>query len=459
MYFKRKIDSQLKEWLHWEGHSPALIIGTRQCGKTESVRKFGKENFPNVVYINFWKDEAAKLAFMDSLDVDVIVSKLSYLFKDSSFIEKKTLIILDEIQDCPRARLALKSFKEDPKYEVIATGSYIGLNLGSGQSEPTPQPVGAEDILSMRTMDFEEFLWANGYTENQIDFLYDCLRKAKPIPEVIHRKMISLFRDYICVGGYPEAVKEFLASHQFNLAYRKNRNRIFEIKGDPAKRKDTEGHPIYTSREIARIQNVFDLVSQRTLKENKRFLFSQVETGSSEAKRDAVDYLVDAGVVFKVHNLETPSQPLFLSQIPSDFKLCYSDVGILTTVSGFETIQGIQQDRLGMAKGYLYESVVAESLYKAGFPLYYFRKNSGLEIDFVISFEGEATLIESKAKSGNVKSSKTVLSHPEHYGKTRLIKIGNYNIGFENDIWTIPYYLIFLLERREKEFLVENGLA
>ena len=441
MYFKRKMDETLVRWLKSENHSPAVVFGIRQCGKSETILHFAKSNFKNVVSIDFWKNPSACEAFNDSLEVDDIIKKLSYIFQKYKFVPYETIIVLDEIQDCPRARLALKSFKSDKRFEVIASGSYLGLNI---DNSGVPKPNGSEDFFEMKTMDFEEFLWANGYDETMINPLVDCFVNKKPVPSLIHDKMKELFKEYICVGGYPEAVLKFVKTNSFSQAYDKVKDLIIDIKGDPSKRKDTQNKPLYTSAEVSRIQKAFELIASFSVKDNKRFVLSNIK-GNSYQREDAINYMINASIAYKVNNVSVPSLPLGVKKIESDFKLFYSDIGILINQLGFETIQGIMEDTLGMNKGYIYESVVADSLYKASIPLYYFSKSSGLEIDFVIPYKGFSTLIEAKAKTGNSKASKTVMSHKEHYGETKLIKIGDYNISQEGDIITIPHYMTFVL--------------
>ena len=444
IYLRRKVDSELFRWLKEKDHAPALVSGIRQCGKSRSILEFATNNFKYVNKINFWDTPNAKNVFDDSLVVDEIIKKLSLQFPDFVFIPRETVLIFDEIQDCPRGRLALKSFKEDGRFEVIASGSYIGLNMEQKSNIPVPMPNGAEEIIRMKTMDFEEFLWANGYTDEQIENLLSYFRKKETIPENIHQKLRSLFKEYICVGGYPETVKKYLDSNNFSTAFKKNESLIFDIKGDPVKRKKDNGKPLYTTTEISRIQKAFDLTLSFDLEDSRRFVLSKI-SGNSNQRNDAIDYLLNSNITFKVHNVQNVSLPLAVKKIESDFKLYYADIGMMITQCGYDTIRSIMEDTLGMNKGDIFEAAVADSLYKANIPVYYFAKNSGLEVDFVISYEGHSTLIEAKAKTGNTKSSKTIMSHPEHYGKTRLIKFGDYNIGFENNILTLPYYLVFAL--------------
>ncbi len=448
MYLRRKIDVVLEDWYKNKNHSPALIVGVRQCGKTESIKHFAYEHYKNVVYINFWENEAAKEIFDNSLEIKDIVRKIPLYVSNVNVVPNDTVFIFDEIQDCARARLSLKSFKNDNRFDVIATGSHIGLNIDS--SSGVAKPNGSEDVFKMFTMDFEEFLWARGFNDNLINELNNHFKNKVALPEELHKKMKELYNEYISIGGYPEVVKILIDSNDYYSCFQKNESLIFDIKGDPSKRKGDDGKPLYTPYEISRIQNSFDLIASFQYNDNHRYVLSQIVGGNGIQKKDAILYLINSGVAFKVNNLTNPSLPLIFNKIESDFKLFYGDIGILSTLSGFDIIQGIMRNTLGMSKGYLYEAAVADQFYKNQIPTYYFKKESGLEIDFVISYEGLSTLIEAKAKNGRTKSSKTVMTHPDHYGKTRLIKIGDYKVSFENDILSIPHYLTFLIKTDTK---------
>ncbi len=443
-YLKRKIDLELFNWHNTKGHAPALVYGIRQCGKSRSIEEFAYRYFKHVNKINFWINPEAKKAFDGSLDVSDIIKKLTLQYPNFIFSPGETILILDEIQDCPYARLALKSFKDDGRFEVIASGSYVGLNIIQNGDTSIPMPNGAEDIIQMKTMDFEEFLWANNYSNEHVNDLLSYFKNREPIPENVHSKLKELYLEYICVGGFPEVVKKYIETNNFQVAFKKNQSLIFDVKGDPIKRKSNDGKSLYTAVEISRIQKAFDLILSFATSDSKRFILSRI-SGNSDQKNTAIDYLLNANIVFKTNNVENPSLPLAIKKIESSFKLFYADIGMMITQCGYDTIKAIMQESLGMNKGDIFEAAVADSLYKANIPLYYFAKNSGLEVDFLISYRGYSTLIEAKAKTGNSKSSKTVMSHPEHYGKTRLIKFGDYNIGFERDILTLPYYLAFAL--------------
>ncbi len=451
MYLRRKIDALLDDWLKNYDKTPALVVGIRQCGKTETIREFARRNKLNLIEMNFWTNPEYCLDFDSSLDSDTLISNISLHFPSVDFNDDNILLFFDEIQDCPRARLAFKSFKNDGKYRIIASGSYLGIN-GYVIGDSTPAPTGFEEVLQMKTMDYEEFLWALGYNENHIGVLIDLFNEKKPVPENIHNLYKDLFLKYACVGGFPKAVTKYLETKRIVDAFKVLENTIFDMKTDFGRRKDKKGNPVFKPSEVSRIQCVFDLIPTFLAKENKRFIVSKVSGSNQYDKNDAIEYLREAHIVSKVFNVEIPSLPLAGEKIESQFKLFPEDIGIVVAMYGIDTLAAINRGELGQGKGAIYESLVFDSLNKAGIEPYYFAKESGLEVDFVISYEGCATLVEAKAKTGNTKSSKTVMKHPEHYGKTKLIKIGDYNISREGDIITIPHYMTFVLGKKKYDF-------
>ena len=451
MYFKRKVDALLDNWLKKDYKTPALVVGIRQCGKTETIKEFAKRNKLKLVELNFWTNPEFCMDFEGQLDVDTIISNISLRFPNVDFKQNKTLIFFDEIQDCPRARLSFKNFKNDERYKVIGSGSYLGIN-GYVTGDTTPIPIGYENVYQMKTMDFEEFLWAMGYKAEQINILIDCFNEKKPVQENIHNLYKELYLKYACVGGFPKVVKEYLTTRRIVDAFKELNNTVFDMKTDFGRRKDKKGNPIFKAPEVARIQSVFDLIPTFLAKNNKRFIVSKISGGVQYDKNDAIEYLKQAHIVSKVHNVEVPSLPLAGEKIEAQFKLFPEDIGIVMAMYGIDTVAAVNRGELGQGKGAIYEALVFDSLNKAGIEPYYFAKESGLEIDFVISYKGVATLVETKAKTGNTKSSKTVMSHPEHYGKTKLIKIGDYNISENGDIITIPHYLTFVLGKTKYDF-------
>ena len=451
MYYKRKIDEKLDLWFQNAKKSPALIVGIRQCGKTESIREFAKRNNLQLVEMNFWTNPELCSDFNNQLDVDTLISNISLRFPKIEMNQDKILLFFDEIQECPKARLSFKNFETDGRFNVIGSGSYLGVN-GYIAGDSTPIPTGYEDVYHMKTMDFEEFLWALGYKEDQTNKLVEYFDNKQPVPNNAHDLFKNLYLKYACIGGFPKIVKEYVATNNIASAYRVLNSTVFDMKADFGRRKDKNGNPVFKPAEVVRIQNVFDLIPSFLSKENKRFVVSKIDTGSTVEKKDAIEYLKQAHIVSKVHNVHIPSLPLLGEKIESQFKLFPEDIGIVTSMCGIDTVSAINRGELGQGKGAIFEALAFDSLNKAGIDVYYYAKESGLEIDFVISYKGYSTLIEAKAKTGNTKSSKTVMNHPEHYGKTRLIKIGDYNISEEGDIITIPYYLTFVLGKQGYDF-------
>ena len=451
MYFKRKIDSELDHWLKKGAKTPILITGINQCGKTESIKEFARRNNLELININFKKNPKYSKDFERTLNIDTLISNISLRFSGKTFNKEKTLIFFDEIQECPRARLSLKFFKEDGRYNVIASGSCLDIYdyiIG----DVTPIPVGAEEIIQMKTMDFEEFLWANGYQEKQIDYLLECFNNKRPVSENIHNTFKLLFLKYACIGGFPKAIAQYLKTNKIIDAFNETNKILSNIKSDFGRRKDKNGNIIFRTAEVTRIQRVYDLIPSFLNKGSKRFVVSKIKGGNQYDKNAAIEYLKQSYIVSKVYNLNAPSLPLAGEKIISQFKLFPEDIGILTSIQGIETLIAINEGNLGQGKSAIYEALVFDSLNKAGIETYYFAKKSGLEIDFVISYKGFATLVEAKTKTGNTKSSKTVMKHPEHYGKTKLIKIGDYNVSEEGDIITIPHYLTFALGKIKYDF-------
>ncbi len=450
MYFNRKIDSFLIEWKNKNDRFPLLVYGIRQCGKTESIRHFAESYFENFIEINFWTNPEFISDFNNSLDVNNLISNISLHFPNIDINPSNTLIFLDEIQDCPRAHLAFKNFVNDGRYFVIGSGSYLGIT-GYNIGDVTPIPTGYEEIYHMNTMDFEEFMWANGINEDQINILESYFIEKKIIPNNLNDFYNSLFTKYICIGGFPKAVSSYLLSNNMLDGIKVVQNNILNMKSDFGRRVDKNKQPLFKPHEVARIQNVFDLIPTFLSKENKRFITSKITSGRSNEKTDAIEYLNQAHIVYKVFNLENVSLPLLGNKIQSQFKLFPTDIGIVSSMYGIDTIIAINKGNLGQAKGAIYEAVVFDNLYKAGIDTFYFAKESGLEIDFVICYNGYSYLIEAKAKSGNTKSSKTVLNNPNHYGECKLLKIGNYNISENGSIITIPHYLTYVLGKYKEQ--------
>lgn len=445
MELKRHIDGWLAEWKSNPNHKPALIRGIRQSGKTHSVRSFAQKNYNVVVYLNFWDRPDLCVAFDGQLDADTIIRELSVKMPLTELTEGSTVFLYDEVQECPRALLSLKTVQNDKRFDFIATGSYLGVN-GYVVSDDTPKPVGCTDEFDMRTLDFEEFLWAKGYEDRQVSYVREAFKSRSALSESMHSSFTSLFREYLCVGGFPEAVCNYIKTNNIYSTLQITRRITRDLQDDFGRRRGKDNKPLFNNNEVARIRSAFSLIPTFLGKENKRYIVSKITgKGAKDSGKDALDYLKDTGIIIKVHNLDVPATPLSVNAISNQYKVFTTDIGMLVGMLEDGTTDAIMSGALGMGKGMLYEELIAEALYKRGGKLFYFSKNGGLELDFVINYLGNSTILEVKAKDGNAKSAKTVMAHPDHYGKTQLIRIKDSNLGESNGILTIPHYMAHLL--------------
>ena len=445
MELKRHIDGWLAEWKSNPNHKPALIRGIRQSGKTHSVRSFAQKNYNVVVYLNFWDRPDLCVAFDGQLDADTIIRELSVKMPLTELTEGSTVFLYDEVQECPRALLSLKTVQNDKRFDFIATGSYLGVN-GYVVSDDTPKPVGCTDEFDMRTLDFEEFLWAKGYEDRQVSYVREAFKSRSALSESMHSSFTSLFREYLCVGGFPEAVCNYIKTNNIYSTLQITRRITRNLQDDFGRRRGKDNKPLFNNNEVARIRSAFSLIPSFLGKENKRYIVSKITgKGAKDSGKDALDYLKDTGIIIKVHNLDVPATPLSVNAISNQYKVFTTDIGMLVGMLEDGTTDAIMSGALGIGKGMLYEELIAEALYKRGGKLFYFSKNGGLELDFVINYLGNSTILEVKAKDGNAKSAKTVMAHPDHYGKTQLIRIKDSNLGESNGILTIPHYMAHLL--------------
>lgn len=445
---RRKIESELVEWKNSKNKKPLVIKGIRQCGKTYIVQNFAHKNYESIVYMNFILEPDKKTAFAGNLDVDTIILNLSAMIPNSRFINGKTCIILDEIQDCPEARTALKSFHLDGRFDVIATGSLLGVE-GYGDKnkklkntdKESSVPVGFETVINMYPLDFEEFLWANGINDSVIDTIKSCFKHEKPVPEGVHQAMMNLLYRYVITGGLPEVVNCYLETKNIELIYKLQRTLLSGYEEDMVKYADDSDKP--------NIRECFDSIPRQLAKENKKFQYSIVKKGGRTSQFiGSLQWLEDAGIIRRCYNTTLPQLPLEGNAITDCFKVYTTDIGILISMLDYGTQQDILRGNLMGYKGAIYENLMADFLCKSGQKLYYFRKDSGLEIDFLVRYDGECVLVEVKANTGKAKSVNTVLKNKDTYHVNHAFKLGNYNIGRKGAVLTIPLYMGFLLKDR-----------
>lgn len=437
---KRKVIDTLSAWKANPNRKPVILKGCRQCGKTFAAQRFAQEHYDNVVYINFFENPGAKDIFAGPLDIDHIVMMASaYLGPSARFVPGQTVLILDEIQECPQARTALKFFSLDGRYDVIGTGSLLGV-AGYG-SAPASVPVGYETVIDMHPLDFEEFCWANGVDESAIDMLRDCLRSEAPVHEALHSRMRELMLQYAVVGGMPDAVQSFVQHRNMTSVLQIQRDIVRAYEDDMVKYAPAADKPL--------IRQCFRSIPRQLAKENKKFQYSLVKKGSTAARfAGSLQWIEDAGITVRCRNLSITELPLDGNALEEQFKVYMADTGLFTSMLEDGTQFDILNGNLLTYKGAIFENLIADVLSKMGRPLYYFRKDSGLELDFVIRYKGACTPVEVKARDGNAKSLKTVLNHPENYHVTQAVKLADLNVGRSGPVLTLPLYMAFLLTER-----------
>lgn len=443
--FKRKIQFEFEAWKNSGGRKKALVVkGLRQIGKTYSVREFAKANYENIVYVNFKENERAKKIFDADLNVNRIIIDLSALIPNSHFVEGKTVIIFDEIQECANARSSIKPFCEDGRFDIIAAGSLLGIK-GYNKKKGKGVPTGFERIVYMKPMDFEEFLWAKGINEDVIQYLRECYKNKTPVSDATHQSMLRYFKEYICVGGLPYIVDRFISTNDMNVVWQEQHDIIEEYRDDFGKHLDENENEEIDLGLLARINRVFESIPAQLAKENKKFIFSVLEKkGRSEKYLPAIQWLCDFGIITLCHNLNNITDPLEGNKIDNVFKIYMQDSGLFVSMLDRDCAAKILSGELGCYKGAIFENIIADCFSKQDKKLYYFHKDSGLEIDFVSKVNNDISLIEVKATTGNTKSAKTVLKNSQ-YDVNVCYKLSENNIGVKDNIITIPYYMTFLL--------------
>ena len=458
---RRKIEDTLTQWKNASGHKPLVIMGIRQCGKTFIVQYFATTHYKTVVYLNFIKQPERINAFVGSKDVNAILLNLSAQIQGVTFTPGDTCFIFDEIQECPEARTSLKFFKEDGRFDVIATGSLLGVQ-GYGdekkkqrrkqmeQKEPgiNSVPVGSEDIIEMYPLDFEEFLWANGLSEEVIKTLRKCYREEKPVPAGIHVAMKQFLNLYVTIGGLPEPINAFLKTNNMNEVSKAYKSILKEYRDDMVKYAPDKDKP--------HIRECFNSIPKQLAKDNKKFQYNKVKPGGrSDTYLGSLQWLEDAGIICRCYNTDITGLPMEGNAKDNVFKVYTADIGLLIEMLGPGTRADILQGNLGGFKGAIYENLMADTLHKKEQNLYYFQKDSGLELDFLVRMNGECVPLEVKAKTAQAKSVKTVLSHPEKYKVKHVIKFGDFNIGRDGQLLTLPNYMQFLLDLEPEEIVLE----
>lgn len=434
----RKIDSFLKEWREDPERKPLIVKGPRQVGKTESIRKFASENYESIIEINFVEEPKYEMIISDGYKTADIIKNISLLDPSKKFIEGKTLIFFDEIQKFPDIATSLKFFKQDGRFDIICSGSMLGINYRKIESNS----VGYKTDYTMRSMDFEEFLWAKGYDNSFTDNLLEHMKEMKAFNELELNVGHSLFLDYCVLGGMPAVVREYIVKNTFEGSLETQRQLIEDYKEDIRK--------YAVGLDQTRIMNVFNHIAPQLAKENKKFQISKVASGARfKDYRGCIEWLIDAGIVNVCYCLNFPELPLKGNYVDDKYKLYFADSGLLVSMLDEESQDDLRSNKnLGVYKGALYENIVGEALVKSGYDLYYYkREDSILEEDFFVRTAENLIPVEVKATNGRSKSLRTLIKSERYPDIKYGIKFTGGNIGYSDDIYTFPYFCAFLLKK------------
>lgn len=436
---KRKIDIYLKEWKSNPERKPLVVKGARQVGKSYSIREFAKACYENFIELNFVEEPKYKRVFDDGYDVDSIIKNISLLDPDKKFIPHKTLIFFDELQDCPSCATSLKFFKTDGRYDVVCSGSMMGINYNEIESNS----VGYKQEYEMYPLDFEEFLWAKGYDENIIEDMLGHMKNTVPFSEIELDTFFSVFRDYMIIGGMPEVVQEYIRSGNFSGTIELQRQLMNDYREDIIK--------YAQGLDKGRILGFYDNIPIFLAKENKRYQVTKLSRNARNREYSGVvDWLRTSGIVNVCYCLDNPELPLKGNYNSNLYKVYYNDTGLLVASLDEEAQEDLRVNRnFGTYKGAIYENVVSQMLRQQGYGLYYYkRENPALEMDFFVRDAKSLIPVEVKASDGATLSLNRLIENNTAYPDIRYgIKLGYKNIGFNGKFYTFPYFVTFLLKR------------
>ncbi len=439
---KRKIDQYLIDWKNDKDKMPLIIKGARQIGKTESIENFARNNYKNIVEINFALDRQYLDIFNDGFSVDTILKNISFKNPNFKFEPGETLIFFDEMQACINCATSLKAFNQDGRYDVICSGSLMGINYNEIESNS----VGNKIDYNMHSMDFEEFLWAKGYKENQIEDLYKCMVETKPLTTAQYEVMMENFKEYMVVGGMPAIVNKFITQKNYSGILTMQKQILLDYEEDITK--------YANGLDQGKILSVYRKIPTFLGNENKKFQISKIEDGArSREYVGTVEWLDNAGIINISYCMQQPELPLGGNYNPDNFRLYFGDTGILIGSLDEEAQEDLRNnENFNTYKGAIYENVVGDMLVKEGYKLYFYKNDKGtIEMDFFIRDKNSLIPVEVKAND-NATASLNNLINSEKYKDIKYgIKLCNKNIGFNGKFYTFPYFLTFLLKRYLKE--------
>jgi hypothetical protein len=440
---KRKIDEFLLQWKDNPHKMPLIVKGARQIGKTESIRNFARNNYKYLVEINFVLQKQFKDIFDDGFEVDTIIKNISLKRPDSEFVAGETLIFFDELQECMNCATSLKSFRLDGRYDVICSGSLMGINYQEIESNS----VGNKEDYEMYSMDFEEFLWAKGYKQEQIEDLFSHMKTLRPFSQLELEVMFDNFREYMVLGGMPMIVNSFVTNKNYSGTLKMQRQILLDYEEDITK--------YAGGLDKGKILNVYRKIPVFLGKDNKKFQISKVAKDARNREyAGTVDWLSDAGIVNICYCMALPELPLKGNYNPENFKIYFGDTGLLIGSLDEEAQEDLRNNKnFNAYKGAIYENVVGEILLKQGFPLYFYRnEKSTVEMDFFVRDKDSLIPIEVKATDGATASLNNLIDKEKYSDIKYGIKLGYKNIGFNGKFYTFPYFLAIFIKRflREK---------
>lgn len=429
---KRKIFDDLIKWKEHQNKKCLIVTGMRQIGKTFIIKEFGKKCYKNFIYINFIMNDKYKLIFDEELNIDKILQKIKYFeeFKNID-LNEECLLFLDEIQECPQAIVALKELTTSKKIHTIASGSYFGIKY----KQRISFPVGYVSFLTMKPLDFEEFLWAMEVNQNIIDELKSSFINNTKVSDVLHNLMIELFSKYIIIGGMPDVINSYIQNKDFFIARKVQKDIVQSFIYDISK---------YASiNEVQKILESFNSIPMQLAKENKKFMFSKIKKNARSLwYYGSIQWLIDSNIVNKCNSITQIKQPLNGFENNDDFKIYMNDTGLLLSMLDDSIVNIIINNQDSTYKGGIYENVVSQILSANGYKLRYFTRNNTLEIDFVIEKNDVLIPIEVKAGNNKSKSLITILNeNPDLIG----YKLTNENISIKKQYIKLPWYMLFLI--------------
>ena len=439
---KRKIDNYLIEWKNNKNRLPLIIKGARQIGKTNAIRNFGKNNYKTFIEINFVLQPQFKTIFEEGFEVDNIIKNITLKMPELEISENNTLIFFDEMQECVSTATSLKAFKEDGRYDVICSGSLMGINYKEIESNS----VGNKEDYIMKSLDFEEFLWAKGYSNSQIEELYTHMITLQPLSNMQYNVMMSNFKEYMIVGGMPAIVSRFIENKNFSGILKMQQQILLDYEEDIKK--------YAGGLDKTKILNCYRKIPVFLGNENKKFQISKIADGARNREYvGIIEWLENAGIVNISYLMEQPSLPLKGNYNPDNYRLYFADTGLLIGSLDEEVQEDLRNnENMNTYKGALYENIVSDMLVKEGYNLYFYKDDSKkIEMDFMIRDKDSLIPVEVKANNNATISLNNLINNKQYADIKYGIKLCNKNIGFNGKFYTFPYFLTFLLKRYLKE--------